>query len=445
MRFITIVLSTLITLGISSVTDAEEKYPTAEDFCFPVGTQCQHPVGYYNAQGFHELNTSYGGYHLGEDWNGIGGGSSDLGDPVFAIGHGKVVFAKNMNGKWGNVVIIHHRMKNGSLINSLYAHLRNMFVQAGSIVKKRQKIGEIGDANGIYKGKAHLHFEIRVDATTEQYPGSGYSYKSGVIHKYTDPSDFIYAHSTPLFTYVGAAVCTQLAGGKETNWMQKCKDPKKTFEPHSDVTVLATLKEVWLSHRFKVEAYKNGKFQWYHVTDWNKVDSISGWRHAQFWPRLFDAHAGKWVFKLFVGFDEQSYHYLDSVSFEVKVKDGPKKPYIFSGVKLCKGIGGPDPHWNFWCNGETYEFKEGETVFSLLKITNVWAHHRFRIRTYRNGTYQWEWTTGWNHIDLASGWKQAYFWPALYSAKKGNWFFDFFVGLKDGTYNYHGSVSFVVK
>jgi hypothetical protein len=50
----------------------EENIPICDGFDYPVGKP--NGKGYYNAQKFGE-NT-----HLGEDWNGVRGGNSDLGD-----------------------------------------------------------------------------------------------------------------------------------------------------------------------------------------------------------------------------------------------------------------------------------------------------------------------------------------------------------------------------
>src|SRR5262249_55151764 len=48
------------------------------------------------------------GLHTGEDWNGNGGGDTDLGQDVFAVANGRVVFAENCGRLWGNLVIIEH-------------------------------------------------------------------------------------------------------------------------------------------------------------------------------------------------------------------------------------------------------------------------------------------------------------------------------------------------
>ena len=65
----------------------------AHHFDYPVGTADGH--GYYNAQGFADND------HLGDDWNGIGGGNTDFGDPIYAIANGRVKAAEDYGGGWG--------------------------------------------------------------------------------------------------------------------------------------------------------------------------------------------------------------------------------------------------------------------------------------------------------------------------------------------------------
>jgi murein DD-endopeptidase MepM/ murein hydrolase activator NlpD len=126
---------------------------TADGFDQPVGKP--DGDGYYTSRGFHA-------YHPGEDWNGVKGGNSDLGAPVYAIGHGYVTFARDARMGWGNVVLIRHIfMENGQLqtVDSMYAHMDKILVREGQQVARGQQVGTIGTNHGMYV--AHLHFEIR--------------------------------------------------------------------------------------------------------------------------------------------------------------------------------------------------------------------------------------------------------------------------------------------
>ncbi len=171
--------------NISSIT--QESYPKydslfrkhskyiAESFDFPVGKP--DGKGYYNAQKFGE------NLHLGDDWNGIGGGNSDLGDPIYSIANGYIFSAEDIGSGWGNVIRIIHQFK-GKYYESIYAHCNTIKVKKGDLIKKGTIIATIGNAGGIYL--AHLHLEIRDRIFMEI--GGGYSED---ISGYLDPTKFI--------------------------------------------------------------------------------------------------------------------------------------------------------------------------------------------------------------------------------------------------------------
>jgi murein DD-endopeptidase MepM/ murein hydrolase activator NlpD len=87
--------------------------------------------------------------HLGIDL------ASVRNDEVPAANTGKVVFADYL-GIYGNVVIIDH----GLGLQSLHAHLSEIAVQEGDMVKKGQTVGKTG-MSGLAGGD-HLHFAVLV-------------------------------------------------------------------------------------------------------------------------------------------------------------------------------------------------------------------------------------------------------------------------------------------
>ena len=155
----------------------------ADGFDFPVGRP--EAQGYYKARGFRPND------HLGEDWDGVGGGDSDLNDPVNSIGEGVVVFARDVHRGWGNVIIVRHTFREAGFvqtIDALYGHLNRILVAPGKRVARGQQIGTMGTAHGRYD--AHLHFEIRknleIGINRAAFPRD--------FTNYYDPTKFIAAH-----------------------------------------------------------------------------------------------------------------------------------------------------------------------------------------------------------------------------------------------------------
>ena len=102
--------------------------------------------------------------------------NTDLGDPVYSVSAGRVIYAADAGEGWGNMVIIEHAIGDGKdrrYVQSLYAHLKVIYVLAGVIVRRGEVVGEVGGANGKYP--AHLHFEMRDSNVAD--PNKGYSKK----------------------------------------------------------------------------------------------------------------------------------------------------------------------------------------------------------------------------------------------------------------------------
>lgn len=155
----------------------------ADGFDFPVGKP--EAEGYYKARGFRS------GGHMGEDWDGIRGGDTDFKDPIYSIGDGIVVFARDVHLGWGNVVIVRHAYReNGTVkhIDALYGHLNSILVRRGQRVTRGQQVGTMGTAHGQYD--AHLHLEIRKNLEI----GMSRAKFQKNLSNYHDPSQFIASH-----------------------------------------------------------------------------------------------------------------------------------------------------------------------------------------------------------------------------------------------------------
>jgi hypothetical protein len=158
----------------------------ADGFDYPVGKP--DAAGYYKFRGY----TPNG--HLGEDWNGNGGGDTDLGDPIYATARGVVVFSADIRVGWGNCIIVRHAYRDTTgkieMVDSLYAHLNERKVSVGTIVERGQLVGTMGSNHGMYA--VHLHFEMRKNL----HIGMNRTDFAQNNTNYYSPSAFIQAHRT---------------------------------------------------------------------------------------------------------------------------------------------------------------------------------------------------------------------------------------------------------
>lgn len=149
-----------------------------------------------------------GRYHTGEDW--IAGPGETLGQPVRAIGDGRVTFSSPIGwGRDGGVIIIEHTLPDGSLIYSQYGHIAERdditFPARLSCVGAGDVIAAIGDA----RPAPHLHFEIRVNQP--DIPGPGYTRENPASLGWRRPSQVVtnlqaYAHPAHAWHYTGESL-----------------------------------------------------------------------------------------------------------------------------------------------------------------------------------------------------------------------------------------------
>jgi murein DD-endopeptidase MepM/ murein hydrolase activator NlpD len=106
--------------------------------------------------------------HTGVDF------AAPVGTPILAAAGGVVVSAE-MRPDYGNMLEIDH----GKGVSTMYAHTSRMLVKSGDIVRKGQKIAEVG-TTGRSTGP-HLHFEVHVNGVPQNPSKYLASLRSGEV------------------------------------------------------------------------------------------------------------------------------------------------------------------------------------------------------------------------------------------------------------------------
>ena len=269
--------------------------PAAQTIRVPLSDGFDIPVGKPDGAGFYVFRGYYPGGHLGEDWNGNGGGDSDLGDPVYATGAGVVVYSEDYLRGWGNVVIVRHAYldENGrvALMDSLYGHLDRRMVRKYQLVQRGQQLGTIGTAHGKYA--AHLHFEMRKNINIGMARTAfdqGYS-------NYFSPRQFIGARRTlrsganvvvPVDTFTGQGgseaddappkpiELTRQPEGKNKSVPVPTRDPVKPAAPDRDASPVEA----------KTAAQREAQLQRLIEENRKKVELMKDEDLDTFWSRL---------------------------------------------------------------------------------------------------------------------------------------------------------------
>lgn len=142
-------------------------------------------------------------FHPGEDWNNdssgldYGNDYNDAGDPVFAISNGVIKYANYNSASWGYLVLIEHKLPDGSLYWSQYAHLASIsdkFISQVDVpILRGEELGKVGDYWHGSGNAYHLHFEIRKKFRGAADFVMNWS-KEQVLEYYVNPSEFINSH-----------------------------------------------------------------------------------------------------------------------------------------------------------------------------------------------------------------------------------------------------------
>ena len=140
-------------------------------------------------------NNTKPAYHTGVDFvlAFLSNYNSAAHQPLYASTNAIVTYAQRWPPPaWGNLIILRTYL-NGQYVWVRYAHVEEMLVQKGDIVRRGQQICKVGNGFGAFV--YHLHYDISLSGILETYagdwPGTRFDY---LFQNYTDPLTFTRAN-----------------------------------------------------------------------------------------------------------------------------------------------------------------------------------------------------------------------------------------------------------
>ncbi|MCB0044212.1 MAG: M23 family metallopeptidase [Caldilineaceae bacterium] len=145
-------------------------------------------------------------YHAGEDWFRLDG-ASGAGSEVTAIENGVVVWISVADFYPGYVVIIEHNSLAVGTFYSMYGHLADVELEAGSSIYSGERIGFVLDQPGQFGDNSHIHWEVRDFADAQylnNYPDACKQQAQNAGKGYTPtlPNDYGYRSPTGFFDFM---------------------------------------------------------------------------------------------------------------------------------------------------------------------------------------------------------------------------------------------------
>ena len=167
-------LSTVVPLLLGGVTPARdgliERWAWSGAFVYPVGDPYRVAVGSPRSEPAFQVTRGFAEPEGSRRHQGVDLSNGRGGDIVRAAAHGLVVVAEQRDSTdFGAHVVLAHRLPDGSLAYSVYAHFRpgSILVRPGDDVWLAQPLGRVG-RSGNASGD-HLHFELRRPQDLEEH------------------------------------------------------------------------------------------------------------------------------------------------------------------------------------------------------------------------------------------------------------------------------------
>ena len=230
--------------------------------------------------------------------------------------------------------------------------------------------------------------------------------------------DYVYDH-----TYIAAG--WEYGSGTDY-WNLQPVDQRDTFEAGETVYALSQVRNIYVDHAWKIELYRQGTFLWDYETSWLEVGE--GWTFGNFYPFYSNAQPGEYEFRVYIntggGFD-----LLDTKNFTVT---GQIEDYIFDHATVAAGWehGTGADYWNLKPVDPRTQFTQGEDVYLVAQVRNIYVDHSWKIELYREGHFQWDHETPINNV--SGSWTFGNFYPYYQNAQPGNYEFKVYIDAGSG-------------
>jgi len=184
---------------------------------------------------------------------------------------------------------------------------------------------------------------------------------------------------------------------------------------------LVKLEDVYVDHRYKMELYRNGSILREQTTPWNDLDPGQSWTYSSFAPYQQNLMPGNYTVNFYLD-TGSGFSILDFQTFTVSGPD-----YVYSGLWTCDGweYGSTDPnspvYWDWQPVNPRTSFNNGDTVYLLAQLDDVFIDHEWKMEVWKDGSFQWTWPSGWVDVDNVNGWGYSNFAPYIENVSAGNY------------------------
>lgn len=215
-------------------------------------------------------------------------------------------------------------------------------------------------------------------------------------------------------------------GDGQEYWNLQPIEAKNHFTAGEKVYLMTQLRNVYLNHRYKVELFRSGTFLWNYTTD--LMDVGSGWTYGNFYPYYENARPGEYEFKVYLDAGD-GFNLLSNVPFTVT---GIVPDYVYDHTYLASdwAYGDGADYWNLKPVDAKNVYNEGEKVYALTQVRNIYVNHFYKAELYRSNVKLWDYTTG--VLAVGNGWTYGNFYPYYENAKPGEYEFKIYINTGNG-------------